>query len=105
MHRLLAAAWKGKYAIPSFCAWNAEVTETILQVAVRMKAPVILMSGPGEFPLNPPDTLALIARALVEKHGATAALHLDHGDSPGIGRNVHCGGLYLRHARLLLPAF
>jgi len=82
MHRLLAAAWKGKYAIPSFCAWNAEVTETILQVAVRMKAPVILMSGPGEFPLNSPETLGLIARVLVEKHGATAALHLDHGDSP-----------------------
>jgi tagatose 1,6-diphosphate aldolase GatY/KbaY len=82
MHHLLASAWKGKYAVPSFCAWNAEVTETILQVAVRMRAPVIVMSGPGEFALNPPDTLAMIARALVEKHGATAALHLDHGDSP-----------------------
>ena len=82
MHQLLAAAWKGRYAVPSFCAWNAEVTETVLQVAVALKAPVILMSGPGEFALNPPDTLALITRALVEKYGATAALHLDHGDSP-----------------------
>ena len=82
MRELLQPAWKAKYAVPSFCAWNAEVTETILQVAVRMKAPVILMSGPGEFALNPPDTLARIARALVEKYQATAALHLDHGDSP-----------------------
>jgi tagatose 1,6-diphosphate aldolase GatY/KbaY len=82
MHQLLRPAWKAKYAVPSFCAWNAEVTETILQIAARMKAPVILMSGPGEFALNPPDTLARIARALVEKYQATAALHLDHGDSP-----------------------
>jgi tagatose 1,6-diphosphate aldolase GatY/KbaY len=67
--------------VPSFCAWNAEVAETILQVASELKAPVILMSGPGEFPLNPPDTLGRIAKALIEKYPVKAALHLDHGDS------------------------
>lgn len=82
MHQLLQPAWKGKYAVPSFCAWNAEVTETILQAAARMKAPVILMSGPGEFALNSPDTLARITRTLMEKYEVPAALHLDHGDSP-----------------------
>lgn len=82
MHQLLQPAWKAGYAVPSFCAWNVEVTETILQVATRLKAPVILMSGPGEFALNSPDTLGRIARTLVEKYEATAALHLDHGDSP-----------------------
>jgi tagatose 1,6-diphosphate aldolase GatY/KbaY len=82
MHVLLQAAWQGGYAVPSFCAWNAEVTETILQVAARLKAPVILMSGPGEFALNPPDTLARISKAIAEKYEAPAALHLDHGDSP-----------------------
>ena len=82
MHELLQPAWQGQYAVPSFCAWNAEVTETILQVATDLKAPVILMSGPGEFPLNPPDTLALITRAIAAKYNVPAALHLDHGDSP-----------------------
>ena len=82
MRELLQPAWERGYAVPSFCAWNAEVTETILQVASELKAPVILMSGPGEFPLNPPDTLARIARALLEKYAVRAALHLDHGDSP-----------------------
>jgi len=81
MHELLRPAWEAGYAIPSFCAWNAELTETILQVATDLKAPVILMSGPGEFPLNPPDTLGRIAKALVEKYPVPAALHLDHGDS------------------------
>jgi tagatose 1,6-diphosphate aldolase GatY/KbaY len=81
MQILLQAALKGGYAVPSFCAWNAEVTETILRVAARMKSPVILMSGPGEFSLNSPDTLACISEALVAKYRVPAALHLDHGDS------------------------
>lgn len=67
--------------MPSFCAWNAELTETILQVATELSAPVILMSGPGEFGLNSPDTLGRIARVLVEKYPVPASLHLDHGDS------------------------
>lgn len=82
MSVLLKAACKGGYAVPSFCAWNAETTETVLAVAARMKSPVILMSGPGEFPLNSPETLADLSRGLVERHGVPAALHLDHGDSP-----------------------
>ncbi len=84
MHVLLQAAWQGGYAVPSFCAWNAEVTETILEVAARLKAPVILMSGPGEFGLNPPDTLARLSRVIAEKYQVPAALHLDHGDSPAL---------------------
>ncbi len=86
MHELLVPAWHGQYAVPSFCAWNAEVTETILQVAADLRAPVILMSGPGEFPLNPPETLAAISRALIHKYDVPAALHLDHGDSPALVR-------------------
>ncbi|MFI5378500.1 MAG: ketose-bisphosphate aldolase [Tepidisphaerales bacterium] len=82
MHELLQPAWRAGYAVPSFAAWNAEVTETILQVATDLQAPVILMSGPGEFPLNSPDTLGRISRAIAEKYNVPAALHLDHGDSP-----------------------
>jgi tagatose 1,6-diphosphate aldolase GatY/KbaY len=81
MHELLQPAWRAGYAVPSFCAWNAEVAETALQVATDLKAPVILMSGPGEFGLNSPDTLGRIAHALIEKYPVPAALHLDHGDS------------------------
>lgn len=84
MHVLLQAAWQRGYAVPSFCAWNAEVAETILETAARLKAPVILMSGPGEFALNPPDTLAPVCRVIAEKYDVPAALHLDHGDSPGL---------------------
>ena len=82
MHELLQPAWSAGYAVPSFCAWNAEVTETIFHVAADLQAPVILMSGPGEFALNSPDTLGRISRAIAEKYNVPAALHLDHGDSP-----------------------
>jgi len=88
MHELLQPAWKDGYDVPSFCAWNAEVTETVLQVSTELKAPVILMSGPGEFPLNAPSTLAAIAKALIQKYPVPAALHLDHGDS--FGRVQEC---------------
>lgn len=81
MHELLQPAWRNGYAVPSFCAWNAEVAETALQVAAELKAPVILMSGPGEFGLNSPDTLGIIAHGLIKKYPVQAALHLDHGDS------------------------
>ena len=84
MHELLRPAWEAGYAVPSFCAWNAEVMETILQAATDAKAPVILMVGPGEFALNPPDTLGLIAHAIAQKYDVPAALHLDHGDSPAM---------------------
>lgn len=92
MHELLQPAWKAGYAVPSFCAWNAELTETILEVAARMRAPVILMSGPGEFVLNSPDTLARITKALVEKYEVPAALHLDHGDSPALVESCLAAG-------------
>ena len=82
MHQLLLPAYESRYAVPSFCAWNAEVAETILQVASDMRAPVILMSGPGEFPLNSPDTLGRVCGTLASKYSVPAALHLDHGDSP-----------------------
>lgn len=81
MKTLMAHALKRRYAVPSFCAWNAEVMETILQVCQRLKAPVILMAGPGEFPVLGPAANADVARALLANYKVKAALHLDHGDS------------------------
>jgi len=92
MSVLLQAAWRAGYAVPSFCAWNAEVSEIILSVAHQLHAPVILMSGPGEFGLNSPDTLGRITRALLDKYPVPAALHLDHGDSPALVDECIKGG-------------
>jgi len=81
---LLAHARQHGYAVPSFCTWNAEVLEVVLQTAQRLQAPVIVMAGPVEFGLLRPRILAPIARQLLDIYPVTAALHLDHGDTPEI---------------------
>jgi tagatose 1,6-diphosphate aldolase GatY/KbaY len=81
MGDLVGRAAREGYAVPAFCTWNAESMDVVLAVAERMHAPVILMQGPGEFPVLPPASMAEVARAVEGLHHATAALHLDHGDS------------------------
>jgi ketose-bisphosphate aldolase len=81
MGDLVGKAYRQGYAVPAFCAWNAEVIEAILGVAQRLRAPVILMSGPGEFPVLDPAGMAAVAYAIMARCDVPAALHLDHGDS------------------------
>jgi ketose-bisphosphate aldolase len=86
MSEMTGPAFRKGYAVPSFCAWNAEVMEMVLQTAERLHAPVILMQGPGEFPVMAPASMAAVAMALVRRYEVPAALHLDHGDSPQMVR-------------------
>jgi fructose-bisphosphate aldolase, class II len=81
MADLVGKAFHGGYAVPAFCTWNAESMAVVLGVAERLRAPVIIMQGPGEFPVLPPAAMAAVARAIEEGRHVTAALHLDHGDS------------------------
>lgn len=78
---LMKKAIAGKYAVPAFCVWNAETMLAVLDVAEKLAAPVILMNGPGEFPLLSPSVLSKIAYSLPDKSSIYAALHLDHGNS------------------------
>jgi len=82
MHELTGRAYRQGYAVPAFCAWNAEIMDAVLQAAERLHAPVILMQGPGEFPVLPPRQMGAVAAALKRRYPVPAALHLDHGDSP-----------------------
>ena len=81
MSELVGPAFRKGYAVPSLCAWNAEVMEVVLKTAARLHAPVILMQGPGEFPVMSPASMAAVAVALQQRCEAHACLHLDHGDS------------------------
>jgi ketose-bisphosphate aldolase len=78
---LVRKAEAGGYAVPSFCIWNAESIKTVLDCAVEMKAPVMIMNGWAEFLLLNPEITGMIARGLAEKHPYPIALHLDHGNS------------------------
>jgi tagatose 1,6-diphosphate aldolase GatY/KbaY len=86
IHELLRAAAAGGYAVPSFCAWNAESMIAVLSVAADLRAPVILMNGPGEFPLLTVRDMAAVAHTVVRRFSQPAALHLDHGDSAALAR-------------------
>ncbi len=90
--QMLRHAYQEGYAVPGFCAWNAETIRTILQVATEQNAPVIVMSGPGEFPLLPPAVLGPIARAEAEPLQIPVAIHLDHGNSLEIVAKCLDGG-------------
>jgi len=81
MAELLADGQARGYAVPSFCAWNAEIMEIVLRVAQEVRAPVIVMNGPGEFPLLGPALTGAVAGAVARRFQVRAALHLDHGDS------------------------
>lgn len=69
------------YAVPSFCAWNAEAMKTIFNVAEELRAPVIVMNGWAEFPIIRPKIISSYAWALIKHYTIPAALHLDHGQS------------------------
>ncbi|MGD0781955.1 MAG: class II fructose-bisphosphate aldolase [Candidatus Aminicenantales bacterium] len=85
-------AYREGYAVPSFCVWNAETIETVLQAASDFSAPVMIMSGPGEFVVFPPEVMGEIARAVAKKYNVRAALHLDHGDSPALADQCLAAG-------------
>jgi ketose-bisphosphate aldolase len=81
MSDLVGKAFRGGYAVPAFCTWDAQSMAAVLETAERLHAPVILMHGPGEFPVLSPAVMATVARALEGLGHCRAALHLDHGDS------------------------
>jgi len=84
MSELLADARARGYAVPSFCAWNAESMEAVLGAAEELRAPVIVMNGPGEFPVLEPSLMGAVAHTVAKRFSIPAALHLDHGDSPEV---------------------
>jgi tagatose 1,6-diphosphate aldolase GatY/KbaY len=80
-------AYREGYAVPAFCAWNAEVMRVILRTAARLHAPVILMHARPDFTLLPPAMMAQVARLVAGSfEEVPAVLHLDHGDSPELAR-------------------
>jgi ketose-bisphosphate aldolase len=69
------------YAIPSFCTWNAESMQTVLDAAEELRAPVMLMNGWAEFPIIRPWLHSIVAHGLRDRYSIPVSLHLDHGQS------------------------
>jgi len=85
-------ASKSGYALPGFCVWSSEAMETVLCVAEQLRSPVVLMNGPGEFPLLKPPAMAATAYGLKKRYSIPAALHLDHANSMELVRECIAAG-------------
>lgn len=92
MKGLLQAAWKGRYAVPSFCVWNAETLLVVLETAERLRSPVIVMTSPFEVEVLSLSGFAGVARLVASRFIVPIALLLDHGDSPERVRQAIDGG-------------
>jgi fructose-bisphosphate aldolase class II len=79
MSELLERAAAQGYAVPAFSAWNMETAEAVLRVAHSLRAPVILMAGPGELVVLRAEHQRASVQHLLESYPVPAALHLDHG--------------------------
>lgn len=81
MSELMSEAYAAGYAVPAFCVWGAEAVQTVLSVAERLRAPVILMTAPADYPMLAPAAINAVVRALLPAYDVRTALLLDHGDS------------------------
>lgn len=79
--QLVKKAFQESYAVPAFCAWNAEMIDIILQTAERMQSPVIILAAWVDFKLINTDLYYKLASKIAEQYTIPAALHLDHGRS------------------------
>lgn len=76
--KLLSDAQKGGYAVGSFDCFNAETMQAVVEAAVEMRSPAILMAAPMEIAYMGPRLYAAVARELAEWADVPLCLHLDH---------------------------
>jgi len=75
---LLEAARANHYAVGAFNFCNAETAQAIVEQAVALRSPALLMIGPWETPLLGADFVVDIARWLAARADVPVSLHLDH---------------------------
>jgi ketose-bisphosphate aldolase len=89
---LIKEGYAKSYAVPSFCVWNGETIELVLRTAEKLKAPVLLMAGPGEFNWHRPKQLLEMTKVLGQHYHCRIAFHLDHGNSPElVAESINAG--------------
>ena len=78
---MLLKARQGSYAVGAFNVENLEMVKAVISVAKELDAPVILQTTPSTVKYGNLSSFTAMVMAEVEKKGAVAALHLDHGNS------------------------
>lgn len=83
MKEMLARAYEGGYAVGGFDGYNAETFQSIIQVGLDKKSPLLCISGTPEYALLGTKETVAVAAAISDFYGVPFCLHLDHGRTYG----------------------
>lgn len=75
---MLIKAQVGGYAVPAFNIHNLETLQVVIEVANRLKSPVILAGTPSTMVYAGGEYVVAMAQAAAEKYDIPIAIHLDH---------------------------
>jgi len=79
--KIVEDAYYHKYGVGSFNVPNMEILTAIIEVASKLKSPVIIQSSKREMHHGGVEYIAASVRRAAKKYDIPIALHLDHGDS------------------------
>jgi fructose-bisphosphate aldolase, class II len=86
---LLAAAERGRYAVPGFNVSNLEMAMGVLDAAEERRAPVFLQFNPGNLKhFGGIEVAAPVARLLAQRATVPVAVHLDHAPDVALVRHA-----------------
>lgn len=81
-------AFKSNYAIGGFQAYNMEMVQGIIEAAAEQQSPVIVQCSCRGVRYGGAETIYQIARLCSERLHIPVVLHLDHGDSIQLCKQV-----------------
>ena len=86
-------AQKGKYAIPHFNVWNAEMLMGVIDAGEEAKAPIIISFGTGFVGNTSFEDFSHMMVSMAEKASIPVIVHWDHGRSMEIVQNAYNHGM------------
>lgn len=78
LKQVLAKADRGGYAVPAFNINNLEITQAVMDAAVKLKSPVILQTSEGAIEYAGMEYLKALVY-VAAKANVPVVFHLDHG--------------------------
>jgi ketose-bisphosphate aldolase len=86
-------AREGRYAIPHFNVWNAEMLMGVIDAAEESKAPIIISFGTGFVGNTSFEDFCWMMKSMAEKASVPVIIHWDHGRSMEIIQNAYTHGM------------
>lgn len=86
-------AKEGRFAIPHFNVWNAEMLMGVMDAAEEAQAPIIISFGTGFVGNTSFEDFCWMMKSMAEKASVPVITHWDHGRSMEIIRNAYEHGM------------